>query len=41
MKNDPPSPAELAFLALVARPREYSRWAEAVRKRWTVTQEES
>lgn len=33
------SPAENAFLKLVASPREYARWAELVRKDWTERQE--
>lgn len=34
MTDDPPSPAERAFLDLLRRPVAYSRWAAQVRAEW-------
>lgn len=35
LATDPLSPAELAFLELQRRPRDYALWCELTRKRWT------
>lgn len=34
MTDDPPSPAERAFLDLLRRPAAYARWAAQVRAEW-------
>lgn len=37
MTVDPPSPAELEFLALLADPPSYRAWAKATRAEWLKT----
>ncbi len=34
MKVDPPSPAELEFIALLRKPAAYAAWAAEVRAAW-------
>jgi hypothetical protein len=36
--DDPPSPAELAFLTLQMNPKEFATWCTAARKDWTSRQ---
>jgi hypothetical protein len=36
--DDPPSPAELAFLTLQLKPKDYADWCTAARKSWTSRQ---
>lgn len=37
IQDDGPSDAEQRFLDLQRRPREFSRWASEVRKRWAAS----